>query len=57
VAVWLILASAFLHAFWNARLKRQAEMGVAGSPIFLVAGLNAQSGEELWSADEKISEL
>lgn len=39
MAVWLILASAFLHAFWNARLKRQPEMDVAGSVIFLVTGL------------------
>lgn len=40
MAVWLILASAFLHAFWNARLKRQPEMDVAGSVIFLVCGLS-----------------
>lgn len=40
MAVWLILASAFLHAFWNARLKRHPEMDVAGSVIFLVCGLS-----------------
>lgn len=40
MAAWLILASAFLHALWNARLKRQPEMDVAGSVIFLVTGLS-----------------
>ena len=37
----MILASAFLHALWNARLKRQPQMDVAGSVIFLVNGLVA----------------
>lgn len=41
MAAWLILASAFLHALWNARLKRHPEMDVAGSVIFLVTGLVA----------------
>src|SRR5690606_13229328 len=41
MAVWLILLSAFLHAFWNARLKRQPEMDTSGSVIFLVTGITA----------------
>lgn len=39
MAVWIILASAFLHAFWNARLKRQPDMDVAGFVTLTTLGI------------------
>jgi drug/metabolite transporter (DMT)-like permease len=41
VVVLLVLASAFLHALWNALLKREADKDVAGAAVVGVAELAA----------------
>lgn len=40
-AVLLVLASAFLHAVWNAMLKRERDIGVAAAAVLAVATVAA----------------